>query len=318
MQLVIHAGVHRTGTTSLQRALEKARPALAARGIVYPGTETNQQALAWALHRKQSGAAEVRAILAEAGAAGAHTVVLSGEDFTIHRDLGWLAPVAAAVDTRVVFYLRRQDHWLMSWYNQHIKWPFDPKKSRMDPQAFLGAIGDFHWIDYAGLLDRWAAVLGDGRVGVGVVERGQVGDVTADFFDRLGVGPGSGPDGIVPQAERSNDSLPVHMLEVARHLGLYEYKAGRRSKLLNALRAGLADKAPATPVSTVYSPAERTAVLARFAASNRVAARRWFGREALFLEPPPGPDAPYWRFPELSREELLREWVSPVIRSLIG
>ena len=45
MQLVIHAGVHRTGTTSLQRALEKARPALAARGIVYPGTETNQQAL---------------------------------------------------------------------------------------------------------------------------------------------------------------------------------------------------------------------------------------------------------------------------------
>ena len=66
MQLVIHAGVHRTGTTSLQRALEKARPALAARGIVYPGTETNQQALAWALHRKQSGAAEVRAILAEA------------------------------------------------------------------------------------------------------------------------------------------------------------------------------------------------------------------------------------------------------------
>lgn len=318
MQLVIHAGVHRTGTTSLQRALEKARPALAERGIVYPGTETNQQALAWALHRGQSGTAEVRALLADARAAGAHAVVLSGEDFAIHRDLGWLAPLAAEGDVRVVFYLRRQDHWLMSWYNQHVKWPFDPKKSRMDPQAFLATLGDFHWIDYRALLDRWSAVLGDGRVGVGVVERGQVGDVTADFLDRLGVGPASGPGGIAPEAERSNDSLPVHMLEVARHLDIYDLKAGRRSRILNALRAGLADKAPAAPLSTVYTPEERNRVLARFAASNQAAARRWLGREELFLEPPPAPDAPYWRFPELSREELLREWISPVIRALIG
>ena len=43
-------------------------------------------------------------------------------------------------------------------------------------------------------------------------------------------------------------------------------------------------------------------MLARFEASNRAAARRFFGREALFLEPPPGPDAPYCRFPELPRE----------------
>lgn len=318
MKLVIHAGVHRTGTTSLQRVMEKERAALAARGVVYPGTETNHQGLAWALHRRQAGAAEVRAIIADARAAGAHTVVLSGEDFAIHRDLGWLGPVAAEVETRVVFYLRRQDHWVMSWYNQHVKWPFDPKKSRMDPQTFLAAIGDFHWIDYATLLDRWGTILGDACVGVGVVERGQVGNVTADFLDRLGVGPASGPDGIVPQDERANDSLPVHMLEVARHLDLYDLRSGRRSRLLNALRSGLADKAPATPVSTVYSPEQRNAVLTRFAASNRAAARRWFGREGLFLEPPPGPDAPYWRFPDLSRDALMDEWIAPVIRALLG
>ncbi len=318
MQLVIHAGVHRTGTTSLQQALHASRAALAARGIAYPGAEVNQQALAWALHRRQSGAAEVRAVLADARATGAHTVVLSGEDFAIHRDLGWLGPVAAETDTRVVFYLRRQDHWLMSWYNQHIKWPFDPRKSRMDPQAFLAAIGDFHWIDYEATLGRWAAVLGDSRIGIGVVEPGQVTDVTADFLDRLGVGPASGPDGLRPEASRANDSLPVHMLEVARHLGLYELKAGRRSKLLNALRAGLADKAPQPPVTTVYSPAERNAVLARFAAPNRAVARRWLGREALFLEPPPGEGAPYWRFPDLGRDKLLDDWIAPVIRALIG
>lgn len=318
MQLVIHAGVHRTGTTSLQRALAQHRAGLTARGIVYPGAETNHQALAWALHRGQSGTAEVQRLVADAREAGARTVVLSGEDFTIHRDLGWLVPLAARIEIRVVFYLRRQDHWLMSWYNQHVKWPFDARKSRMDPQAFLAAIGDFHWIDYDRLLDRWGTALGDSRIEVGVVERGQVGDVTTDFFDRLGVGPASGPDGLEPKADRVNDSLPVHMLEVARHLGLYDLRGGRRSKLLNALRAGLADKAPAVPVSTVYSPEERRAVLARFAASNRAVARRWLGREALFLEPEPAPDAPYWRFPDLPRDALMDEWIAPVVRALMG
>ena len=71
-------------------------------------------------------------------------------------------------------------------------------------------------------------------------------------------------------------------------------------------------------VATVYSPEERNRVLARFDAPNRAAAQRFLGREALFFEPPPGPDAPYWRFPELSRDALLDDWMAPVIRALLG
>jgi len=311
MQLVIHAGIHRTGTTSLQRTLARNRAALLARGVAYPGEAPNHQGLVWELVRGQSGAREVLALVEEAGAPRA---VLSGEDFAIHQDLGWLAAVAARVDTRAVLYLRRQDHWLMSWYNQHVKWPFDRKKSRMDPAAFLATLEDFHWLDYERLLGRWGAALGQDRVGVAVLERGQVEDVTADFLARLGIdGAGLEIDG-----ERANDSLPVHMLEIARHLDLYEMKGGRRSRVLNALRSGLAGRAPKPALSTVYSPAERNALLARFAASNRAAARRFLGREALFLEPPPGPDAPYWRFPELSRDALLDDWIAPVIRELTG
>jgi hypothetical protein len=311
MQLVIHAGIHRTGTTSLQRCLARNRAALAAAGVGYPGEGGNHQPLAWALHRGQAGA---EAVLALVEAAEAPRLVLSGEDFAIHRDLGWLEAVAARVDTRVVFYLRRQDHWLMSWYNQHVKWPFNREKSRMDPQAFLAAIDDFYWIDYARLLGRWSEVLGEARVGAAVVERGQVEDATGDFLARLGVEAG----GLEDEGARTNDSLPVHMLEVARHLGLYELKGGRRMKLLTALRSGLADKAPAVRVTTVYSPEERNRVIDRYDASNRAAARRFLGREALFLEPRPGPDAPYWRFPELDRDALLDEWVAPVMRALVG
>jgi len=314
MKLVIHAGIHRTGSTSLQRTLARNRAALAARGVAYPGEGQNHQPLAWSLHRGQSGAEAVLALAAEARAAGAGLAVLSGEDFAIHRDLGWLAAVAAEVETRAVFYLRRQDHWLMSWYNQHVKWPFDPVKSRLDPQAFLAAIDDFYWIDYARLLGRWSAALGEGRVAAAVLETGQVEDVTTDFLARLGIDAA----GLELDAERTNDSLPVHMLEIARHLGLFELRGGKRMRVLNALRAGLADRAPAGRVTTVYSPEERNRVLARFEAPNREAARRFLGRDALFLEPPPGPDAPYWRFPELGRDALLDDWVAPVVRALLG
>jgi len=313
MTLVIHAGIHRTGTTSLQRTLARNRGALLAQGVAYPGEEASHQPLAWSLLRRQSGPGEVLGIVEAARAAGAARVILSGEDFAIHEDLGWLAAVAARVETRAVLYLRRQDHWLMSWYNQHVKWPFDRAKSRMDPQAFLAALEDFHWLDYERLLGRWSAVLGAERVGVAVLEKGQVEDATADFLARAGIDPA----GLDLDAERFNDSLPVHMLEFARHLGLFELKGGKRMRVLNALRSGLADRAPVERTSTVYSPEERNRVLARFAASNRAAARRFLGRETLFLEPPPGPDAPYWRFPELSRDALLDDWVAPVIRALV-
>ncbi len=122
----------------------------------------------------------------------------------------------------------------MSWYNQHVKWPFDRAKSRMDPQAFLATIEDFHWLDYERLLGRWSAVLGEERVGVAVLEKGQVEDATADFLARAGIDPA----GLELDAERANDSLPVHMLEIARHLGLHELKGGKRKRVLAALKAG--------------------------------------------------------------------------------
>lgn len=327
--LILHAGIHRTGTTSLQQLFAKNRAALAAQGVVYPGEGPNHQKLAWQLFHDKAGAADaVLALVAAAEAQAAATtdrprIVLSAEDFAVHRSLRWLKTVSAAADTRVVFYLRRQDHWLMSWYNQHIKWPFDPVKSRLDPAGFLERIGDFHWIDYDRLLRRWCEALGAGpdgvdargvrRVQVGILETGQVEDGTADFLARIRADPAP----LVRPERRANDSLPVHMLEIARHFDLFDLKGPRRKQLLGALRKGLADQAPRERVSTVYSPAERMAVLERFAASNRAVAQRFFGREALFLEPAPAADAAYWRFPDVGRDALLDEWIAPVIRALM-
>jgi hypothetical protein len=135
--------------------------------------------------------------------------------------------------------------------------------------------------------------------------------VTSDFLDRLCLER----DGLVLDGTHSNDSLPVHMLEIVRHLGFHGLPNGQRMKILNALRAGLGDRAPKT--TTVYSPEERLGILARFEASNRIVAQEWLGREELFLELPPSADAPYYQFPDIDRETLMRDWVAPLIRELV-
>lgn len=309
MRVILHAGIHRTGTTSLQTFLAANRIALALRGVAYPGDRVHHQHLFAGLKSRPTCAADLRAEIE--AAVGARQVVFSAEDFAGLTELAWLAELTAAYPVQVQFYLRRQDHWVMSWYNQHIKWPFDRWKSKMGPRAFLDTIEEFHWLDYAALVERWAAVLGKERVGIAIVEPGQVEDVRDDFLARLGV-PGEGLD---RAAGRMNDSLPVQMLEIARHLGIWEMRPAQRNRLLRALRAALADKTPAA--KTVFSPAQRQTILARFAAANRALAERHFNRSDLFLEPLPSQDEPFFDFPDLPREQLMREWVAPVICELL-
>ena len=309
MRVVIHAGIHRTGTTSLQRFLSGNRAALAGRGIGYPGSDVHHQKLAWALKRGDSDARDVLALISSVPTA--ETAIVSGEDFSIHRRLDWLHELAAHVETHVILYLRRQDHWVNSWYNQHIKWPFSAEKSQMDPQEFLATLDDFYWLDYASLLTRWCDVVGRDKIHVGIVESGQVENVTDDFLARFGIER----DGLVFEDNRSNDSLPVHLLEITRHLGLYRLKPRQRNRLLAALRTALADKTPET--STVFSPDERNRLLDRFSDSNHAAALEFFNRDRLFLEPRPSSEARYYEFPEMSRQMLMREWVAPVVRELL-
>lgn len=309
MRILIHAGIHRTGSTSLQGFLAANRAGLAAQGIAYPGEGPNHQDFAWAVLRGDAGARQARALAEGAEAAGARLCVLSAEDFAQHRDLGWVRALAERWETSAALYLRRQDDWLNSWYNQHVKWPFDKVKSRLSPFAFLDRIEDFFWIDYDALLDRWAQALGAERLRPAVVEPGQVTDVTADFCALAGIDA----EPLAP-APRVNDSLPPHVLEIARHLGLHEMPPGMRRRVNKALVAGLAPMGGRA--RTVFPPEARLRVLERFEESNAAVARRWFARDRLFLAPPPAPEEPWARMPEMDRERLLRDWVAPVVREL--
>lgn len=310
MELVIHAGIHRTGTSSLQDFLTANRERLLERGILYPGEGKNHQPLAWALKRGDAGPQGVKKLI-ESTTTDCKTAVLSAEDFCVHQDLSWLSTISAEIPTKVVFYLRRQDHWIMSWYNQHVKWPFDRWKSRMNPEEFLKHIEEFYWIDFANLLERWSKAVGRDSVRVSTVEKGQVEDVTRDFVEHLGV-----PfDDLPISPKRENNSMPVHLLDVARHLGLHQLPPRKRIRLIGALRNTL--PAPPDLPNTVYSPLQRRTILDRFAKSNTKAARLFLGRDKLFLEPEPKDDEPFYSPPELSHDEWMAEWIKPVIARLV-
>jgi len=278
-RLTLHIGIHRTGTTGLQRGLAANRDRLKAQGKCYPGKDTNHQDMAWALYRgKLDGKGVLKTLDAHAGE---RHLILSGEDFCIHRDLGWLRAVRAVYDVEAIVYLRRQDHWLMSWYNQHVKWPFSKRHSVMTPQEFLGCLDEFHWLDFSTMLTLWEGALGKDRVHVRVIEKGQVTDAIGDFFALTGI------DGsrLKMDVALQNDSLPTEMLEYARAAGMYEIRNPERVAIIEFLQA--AAKSAGCNARTLYTAAERQAVLDRFAASNAEVARHWFGREALFLESPP-------------------------------
>lgn len=311
MRIVFHCGVHRTGSTFLQRYLAGNRSLLAEQGIRYPGQGVHHQDLAWSILRGESGAQDILELAGSDQTPAGDTVVLSAEDFARAKNLAWLRDLARDHTVEALFYLRRQDHWVMSWYNQHIKWPFERKKSQMDPRAFLSCMNEFYWIDYNWLLKRWRKEIGREAIGVGVIERGGTEDVLQDFAERLGIDA----SGFEPPKGGDNAGLPVHALEICRHLNMIDLPPRRRARLLRSLSKSLPNIDPS--VRTVYSPDERRRILSRFAESNAAVAQEFLGRSRLFQEPEPAPTDPYYVFPDTSNEELMRTWVRPIVHDLL-
>jgi hypothetical protein len=271
--------MHRTGTTGLQRNIAANRARLEALGKSYPFKEENHQSIAWALHRGRMSGGELRRKLKASDRFG--HVILSAEDFFIHKNLDWIAALREDWEVDAIAYLRRQDHWLMSWYNQHVKWPFSRRHSTMTPTEFLACIDDFYWLDFDRTLDLWDRAVGKERLTVKVLEKGKVEDTTADFLAFLGIPASGWKANDAPQ----NDSLPVETLEFARRAGMFDMKPGQRMQVIRYLQhvaASFGQKA-----KTLYTAAERQGVLDRFEASNRSVAERWLGRERLFDEGAP-------------------------------
>jgi len=288
-RLVLHIGVHRTGTTAIQRHLHRNRKALRAQGVHYAFDTENHTSLARELQGSDADADRlVDRIVADADAAGQPVTVISGEDLCRIPWVNRLARLREHFEVQVICYLRRQDGWLESWYNQHVRWPWELDSSTLTPDEFLADRRHYHWIRYDDLLMRWSEVFGDDALTVRVFEEVvRAGSLTADLCRQIGIDPAR----LDPVDRPENASVSPRATEILRHLRLFGRPPRDRVLLIRAV-AEAATAAGLDETAHVFSERQRANLLRGYTDGNAWVARTFLGRPdgRLFPQPPPGDD----------------------------
>jgi len=292
-RLIIHAGVHRTGTTAVQHAFSRNRPLLNAYGLAYPRDVADPPAdvpdrrafnhanLVWALNGKRLPLDRVSGWLKRATADGSRTVLLSSEDFSRITDLYFLDRLQEEFEIEIVFYLRRQDDWVNSWYSQVIKDSPNKALNATTPTQFLEFLGNFHWLNYFDLLERWGARVGRDNVKARVFGKGQIDDSVSDLF-KYSCGKEPPPE-IHAEASmgRQNESLTAMQVDLLRKLGANRFPERVRKEILAAAR-----EVGGEGTKNHYPRAIRRMILDRYRYQNEKVAEVYLGQKGarLFLD----------------------------------
>ena len=193
-RLILHIGANKTGSSAIQTFLSLNRAALQAQGIMVPngqfqlgGNQGNQVfAFQELMSEPEAGRkrleSSVEALKTEAPAAEA--ILFSAENLTAN-------PVAPSLfegltknyDTQVIVFIRRQDEYLLSSWQQWYS------KVSDDFWAWLiSVVGQMgNWRSY---LQNWEAVVPREKINVRIYDRSKLedGDVIADFYKQLELG----------------------------------------------------------------------------------------------------------------------------------
>lgn len=184
MKLVLHIGTHKTATTSIQHFCALNRAALRKYGYFYPRIDlsayvANFLASGLAHGREAEVAARLLRARSDAAKAGCHTVVISAESFYAMttsfvdipgrpREDYWvneqrliekLRDCCEDLEVRVLAYLRPQDEFASSLYNQLVKNVFGIDHSY---DEFIGAMRLA--FDYEGHFALWEKIFGSENV----------------------------------------------------------------------------------------------------------------------------------------------------------
>jgi hypothetical protein len=298
-KVVVHIGVEKTGTTTIQSFMSNNRIALAKHGFLYPTAPGDQNHVGLAILAADRPDmiyglfsflglppdidvdSYTRQMLIElqkeAATSECHTLVLSNEhlssrlqsEVSLENLKRCLSHFADVID--VVIYLRRQDEAVLSEYSTLVKTGhtkgFTLKGSHMKK------------FDYAALLDRWSAVFGKDRIKVRMFEPGafEGGDLVSDLLSAIGCAQRPEFSAVSPQ----NVSLDAPCLEYLRRLNRHISAKDRRYLVDDLSQISTREKPQ-------FSTAEADEILHQFEDSNRDVARRYLGRQdgRLFMTLP--------------------------------
>jgi hypothetical protein len=182
---VVHIGLHKTGSTTIQRFLHDNAAAIAREaGALYPSEPglLQHSGLTNAVARGDDDhvAAFLASALARARDAGANRIILSSEQLSmaknrlLRRLQGLLAAHGEAAGVRIVVYFRNIHERTLSRMNQalkHNRWPVDPIKYR---DSILTA-------SPSAMIRQFESVFGEGSVDVRIFEHAAAAGLNRDF-----------------------------------------------------------------------------------------------------------------------------------------
>ncbi len=222
MDIVLHIGGAKCGSSAIQAYLCQNAEALAERNIAIPGKRldfesdvTGEQI--WAFEDsvgiqtgEQGLVARLEALVAQAAARKSNKLVLSAENICNHPGLARMVERAlSGCRVRIVFYVRRQDDFLISsWQQWHLK-------LYGSVEAFLadrvGKVACWHT-----MILPWADAFGDENVTVRPFVRDQLkdGDVVADFCACAGISQ----DGLSALKRAANPSFDEALARLAHRV----------------------------------------------------------------------------------------------------
>jgi hypothetical protein len=218
MQFLIHIGVNKTGTSSLQLAFHERRAELSKQGILYPTTGI-QSAAHHGISRVIRGAAAADQGMPDdwedrlRAEFGDHELcILSSENFATVTDPSPLARICPPGQTRIVIYLRDYASYMASWYQQALH----SRNISMSISDFI----DNHSVSFSEIIERWSQVYGRGNVIVRHFDRNTLKnhDIVADFCDLVRPGLETVFEGMVHD---SNPSLTGNLLFFKRMLNCF-------------------------------------------------------------------------------------------------
>lgn len=283
-RLIVHIGANKTGSSSIQDFLWTNRKVLRQEGLLLPGekfellsrnrgTTTEFENLI----KSPNGSrilADAIIKLAETAPEG-HTILLTAENLAAHPAAPALfSDLTQHFEMKIKLYVRRQDEYLLSSWQQWYS------KVGSDFWAWttssVGTLGD--WRRY---IENWEKVVSPSNISVRVFERAKLdsGDVVVDFYNRLHLD--------IPLADleyqqrKLNPGLSDAVIDLVKGNKTI-FKSAHDNGFHEFVQKMTGDAYMKSSRQSPITFEQRTAILSRYAESNRWLQRNYFNDGALF------------------------------------
>ncbi|MDX1722556.1 MAG: hypothetical protein R3355_05510 [Pseudomonas sp.] len=247
MNLIIHIGWHKTGTTSIQEfLLNNQAPLQEHSKIYYPNEGLLQCAhheLAWSLQEKKTSPwgdlplttpkAIIEAAIANARTHNCENIIFSSEEFcTLSKEqIKLLHTITSNTKSTIsiVAYIRRQDLIIESSYNMEVKW----WGTRLTEDFLTYVKRKTPYIKYNHTLELWADIFGKDQIKVIPYspEDFLENDIRLDFCSTANITP----RGLHFKKERINDSLAPKTLEFLKTINNIPLPQTTHNKIVTRL-----------------------------------------------------------------------------------